>query len=80
MKHPFPTTQRNPWRFQPFSGQPLFLFVRWLGPEGVKRTPSTSSLEERDAETEISPSPLCHEPQWIIYSIHLFYFQRSHLG
>ncbi|SMO77205.1 hypothetical protein [Melghirimyces algeriensis] len=58
MEHPFPTTQRNPWRFQPFSGY----FVRWLGPEGVKRTPSTSLLEERDAET-ISPSPLCHEPQ-----------------
>ncbi|SMO53278.1 hypothetical protein [Melghirimyces algeriensis] len=52
MEHPFPTTQRNPWRSQPFSGY----FVRWLGPEGVKRTPSSSLLEERDAETEI-PSP-----------------------
>ncbi|WP_185956197.1 hypothetical protein [Melghirimyces algeriensis] len=46
MEHPFPTTQRNPW----------------LGPEGVKRTHSPSLLEERDAETEIAPSPLCHEP------------------
>ncbi|SMO36577.1 hypothetical protein [Melghirimyces algeriensis] len=62
MEHPFPTTQRNPWRSQPFSGQPASPFGRWLEPEGVKRTPSTSLLEERDAETDISPSPLCHEP------------------
>ncbi|SMO69723.1 hypothetical protein [Melghirimyces algeriensis] len=61
MEHPFPTTQRSPWRYQPFSGQPAFLFVRWLGPEGVKRTHSTSLLEERDAETEIAPSPVCLE-------------------
>ncbi|SMO67564.1 hypothetical protein [Melghirimyces algeriensis] len=27
-------------------------FVRWLEPEGVKRTSSTFLLEERDAETE----------------------------
>ncbi|SMO94306.1 hypothetical protein [Melghirimyces algeriensis] len=56
MEHPFPTTQRNPWRSQPFSGY----FVRWLGPEGVKRTVSSSLLEERDAETEIPSPPLCH--------------------
>ncbi|WP_185956148.1 hypothetical protein [Melghirimyces algeriensis] len=29
----------------------------------MKRTPSASLLEERDAETDIAPSPLCHEPQ-----------------
>ncbi|WP_281285922.1 hypothetical protein [Melghirimyces algeriensis] len=29
----------------------------------MKQTPSTSLLEDRDAETDISPSPLCHEPQ-----------------
>ncbi|WP_185956382.1 hypothetical protein [Melghirimyces algeriensis] len=32
MEHPFPTTQRD--RSQSFSGY----FVRWLGPEGMKRT------------------------------------------
>ncbi|SMO73354.1 hypothetical protein [Melghirimyces algeriensis] len=60
MEHPFPTTQRNPWRSQPFSGY----FGRWL----VERTPSTSLLEERDAETNISPSPLCHEPHASVYT------------
>ncbi|SMO95171.1 hypothetical protein [Melghirimyces algeriensis] len=62
MEHPFPTTQRNPWRSQPFlADNLLFPFVRWLGPEGVKRTPSSSLLEERDAKTEIPSPPLCHE-------------------
>ncbi|WP_142506790.1 hypothetical protein [Melghirimyces algeriensis] len=28
----------------------------------MKRTDSTSLLEERDAETEIPSPPLCHEP------------------
>ncbi|WP_142505138.1 hypothetical protein [Melghirimyces algeriensis] len=31
MEHPFPTTQRNPWRFQPFSGQPAFPFCPLVG-------------------------------------------------
>ncbi|WP_142505382.1 hypothetical protein [Melghirimyces algeriensis] len=34
MKHPFPTTQRNPWRFQPFSGQPAFPFCPLVGTGG----------------------------------------------
>ncbi|WP_142504812.1 hypothetical protein [Melghirimyces algeriensis] len=33
MEHPFPTTQRNPWRFQPFSGQPAFPFCPLVGTE-----------------------------------------------
>ncbi|SMO74701.1 hypothetical protein [Melghirimyces algeriensis] len=41
MEHPFLTIQRNPWRFQSFSGY----FVRWFGPEGVKRTPTPLFLE-----------------------------------
>ncbi|SMO86347.1 hypothetical protein SAMN06264849_11064 [Melghirimyces algeriensis] len=65
MEHPFPTTQRNPLRSQPADNL-LFPFGRWLGPEGVKRTPSSSLLEERDAETEIPSPPLCHEPQAVL--------------
>ncbi|WP_142503959.1 hypothetical protein [Melghirimyces algeriensis] len=49
MEHTFPTTQRNPWRFQPFSGY----CVRWLVPEGMKWTllstlPSTSACILRE--------------------------------
>ncbi|SMO88381.1 hypothetical protein [Melghirimyces algeriensis] len=67
MKHPFPTTQRNPRRSQPFSGY----FVRWLEPKGV---PSTSPLEERDAETEITLSLLCIESQLCLLLLTFFYF------
>ncbi|SMO32012.1 hypothetical protein SAMN06264849_10124 [Melghirimyces algeriensis] len=62
MEHPFPTTQRTRFRSQPFSGY----FVRWLGPEGVKRTPFTSLLEEKDKETEISLPPLCEDHNFSI--------------
>ncbi|SMO95176.1 hypothetical protein [Melghirimyces algeriensis] len=73
MKHPFPTTQRNPGGPNRLADNLLSPFVRWLGPEGVKRTLSTSLLEERDAETDISPSSLCHEPPWLSIEAKVFY-------
>ncbi|WP_142504423.1 hypothetical protein [Melghirimyces algeriensis] len=38
MERPFPTTQRNLRRYQPFSGHLLFPLVRWLRSEGMERT------------------------------------------
>lgn len=58
VEHPFLQPSGTPVDPNRLADNPLFLLSAGWGLEGVERTHFASLLEERDAETEITSSPL----------------------